>query len=167
MTAPVWTTPRNLGIAEENSYLEFQLSAATGTPSISYSFVSGQLATGLAVTHTGLLVGVPVALSDADYHSEFTVRATDSNGQITDRRFQLLISAVEPPTITTAVYRIGAYDGTMLSYQLAARDDNPVGALNWRLVHGRLPPGITLTNEGLLDGYLYKNHDRQIGRAHV
>jgi len=162
MTAPVWTTPRNLGIAEENSYLEFQLSAATGTPSISYSFVSGKLATGLAVTHTGLLVGVPVALSDADYHSEFTVRATDANGQITDRRFQLLISAVEPPTITTAVYRIGAYDGTMLSYQLAARDDNPVGALNWRLVHGRLPPGITLTNEGLLDGYLYKNHDRQL-----
>jgi len=166
MTAPVWTTPRNLGIAEENSYLEFQLSAASDTPSISYSFVSGNLATGLAVTHTGLLVGVPVAVSDADYHSEFTVRATDGRGQITDRRFQLLVSAVEPPTILTSVYRIGTYyDGTMLSYQLEARDDNPVGTLNWRLVHGTLPPGVVLTNNGILDGYLYKNHDRPIGYA--
>lgn len=164
MTAPRWTTPRNLGIAEENSYLEFQFSADSDTPSVAYSFVSGNLATGLTVTHTGLLVGVPVALKDNDYTSEFTIRATDDYGQITDRKFQLLVSAVEPPTITTSVYRIGTYnDGTMISYQLAAQDDNPVGMLHWRLVYGTLPPGITLTNKGLLDGYLYKNHDSPIG----
>jgi len=164
MAAPIWTTRRNLGIAEENSYLEFQFSAVSDTPSMSYSFVSGNLATGLAITHTGLLVGVPVALSDADYNSEFTVRATDGHGQITDRKFQLLVSAVEPPTITTSVYNIGTYyDGTMLNYQLAARDDNPVSELNWRIVYGTLPPGVTLSSSGLIDGYLYKNHDNPIG----
>lgn len=164
MSSPVWTTPRNLGIAEENSYLEFQFAATSDTPSMSYSFVSGNLATGLTVTHTGLLVGVPVALKDNDYTSEFTIRATDNYGQITDRKFQLLVSAVEPPTITTSVYRIGTYnDGTMISYQLEARDDNPVGELNWRIVHGTLPPGVTLTSNGLINGYLYKNHNSPIG----
>ena len=164
MTAPRWTTPRNLGIAEENSYLEFQFAATSDTTSVAYSFISGNLPTGLAVTYAGLLVGVPVAVSDNDYISEFTIRATDDYGQITDRKFQLLISAVEPPTITTGVYRIGTYnDGTMISYQLEARDDNPVGMLHWRLVYGTLPPGVTLTDEGLLDGYLYKNHNSPIG----
>ena len=164
MTAPRWTTPRNLGIAEENSYLEFQFAATSDTTSVAYSFISGNLPTGLAVTYAGLLVGVPVAVADNDYISEFTIRATDDYGQITDRKFQLLISAVEPPTITTGVYRIGTYnDGTMISYQLEARDDNPVGMLHWRLVYGTLPPGVTLTDEGLLDGYLYKNHNSPIG----
>jgi hypothetical protein len=163
MASPVWTTPRNLGIAEENSYLEFQFSAVSDTLSISYSFVSGNLATGLAVTHTGLLVGVPVALSDSDYSSEFTVRATDDHGQITDRTFTLLVSAVEPPTITTTAYQLGSYyDGDMLKYQLDARDDNPVGSLSWKLAYGKLPPGVTLTTSGLLEGYLYKNHNRPL-----
>lgn len=162
MTTPVWITKRNLGIIEAASYLEFQFEAtsSTGSGAVTYSFISGNLPMGLQLRHDGLLTGIPVVAQD--YVSKFSIRATDTSGNITDRGFQVLVSAVEPPTITTEPYLIGTYwDGEFYDFQLEAVDNNNTAdSLTWKQVYGRLPPGITLDSHGKLSGFFYKNHPR-------
>lgn len=162
MTSPVWITKRNLGIIEAAAYLEFQFEASSnaGSGSVTYSFISGSLPAGLQLRHDGLLTGIPVVTKD--YISKFSIRATDASGNITDRGFQVLVSAVEPPTITTKPYLIGTYwDGEFYDFQLEAVDNNNTAdSLTWKKVYGRLPPGITLDLHGRLSGFFYKNHPK-------
>ena len=162
MTAPIWITEKDLGVLSDKSYFEKQLVATSEVGSVSYSFLSGKLPSGIQLTHTGLLTGVP-AVTDptegmVDYVSKFTVRATDIDSNVTDRTFTVLISAVEPPTILTDQYDLGAYyDGSYLDLQLVGVDANPAATLTWSFVRGRLPPGITLSKQGLLQGFFYQN----------
>lgn len=161
MNSIKWITSKDLGILADGSYFEKQLTATSANQTVSYHVISGHLPPGIELTTTGLLIGVPTVTNrtqeETNYQASFTVRAANNLAQVADRTFNLLISGVQAPTILTAVNHLGSYlDGEYFSYQLLAEDEYP-GQLTWRYVRGKLPPGITLSKDGLLQGFFYQN----------
>ena len=106
----------------------------------------------------GYLQGVPTILDpvavDESRVYRFTIRATNSLGRITDRAFSLNITNIYGPVIEPETKLLGSfYDGTLLNRQLQVVELNPKVVIDWSITSGELPPGITLTEDGLLTGY--------------
>ena len=160
MTKLVWKTDSNLGTVANESYFEKPLEV-TGFSNISYQVISGRLPPGVELTDDGNLNGVPRILTataaEANKEFYFTVRAGAQN-KIADKTFSLLVSAVQAPTITTTLIDLGDhYDGDYFSYQLEVQDQ-PLGSdIAYKLVAGTLPLGITMSSNGLLEGFFYQN----------
>ena len=172
MSTPVWTTTSGklASIDEQVSY-SLQLEANTSdSTSISYSVISGSLPSGLELTSTGLLTGIPAEVSKRTRYT-FVVRAT-AGTQITDRTFYLDVEGADAPTFTTAAgqlqlddsTRVGLYwilDGSEINFQMAATDtDTRAGQqLVYEVIQGELPPGVTISNTGLISGIVQLTDD--------
>jgi hypothetical protein len=104
-SAPSWNTASgSLGLIYDQSrqYTSFTVSATDpeGT-SVSYSLVSGSLPTSMTLnSSTGVISGTTSAVvSDTTF--SFTLRATDTSGNYTDRSFSIQVKA---PVVTTYSY---------------------------------------------------------------
>ena len=169
MATPVWTTTAGkLATFAEDSTYSLQLEAndpvADGdSTAIIYSVIAGSLPTGMSVTSTGLLTGTPAQVAKRTLYT-FVVRAT-AGTQITDRTFSLDIEGQDAPVFTTSSgtlqlddsTRVGLYwvlDGEHVNFQFQATDlDTRAGAsLKFEIITGILPPGLTLSESGLLSG---------------
>lgn len=159
MNVPVWKTAKDLGVLASGSYFEKVIEAVSPGYSIVYNVISGSLPMGIQLTETGRLVGVPAIPGDETNNIvSFTVRARNSLGKLADRTFKLLISGVQAPTILSQTTDLGVqYDGLFFSHQLTALDEGDTSNLVWKFIRGRLPPGITLSKTGLLQGFFYQN----------
>ena len=170
MVYPVWTSPSgNLGKIQALQFFNLNLEATTSDSSpVIYSLVSGRLPAGLQLDTSGQikgnpndqysLDGVPEAVTQ-DRTSNFTVRARNSvTGQITDRNFSITVTGNYPPQILTSNYTpLGEFlDGSKISIQLNAVDLNN-DVLSFTITDGELPPGITISNDGLISGILIPN----------
>ena len=159
-----WVTPGgSLGLVPNNEYYNLQLQAeSAGGTTISYSFVSGELPPGMQLLSTGYLTGVPTFLNsiviDQNQTYKFTVRATNSLGQIIDRSFNLTITNVSGPIIhpTTGINTILGvfFDGTYYSQQLTVQENTPNVQVEWNIIEGALPDGLSLDQNGLISGYI-------------
>jgi hypothetical protein len=94
--APTWSTAANLGSIEEGEAVNIQLLAYDddSTAVSSYSLQSGSLPSGVTLSgdsSVGSLIGTAPAV-DADTNYTFTIRATDDEGQTSDREFTLTIT---------------------------------------------------------------------------
>ena len=71
------------------------------------------------------------------------------------------VSYAAYPVIATTVSSnntrdLGLYfDGASVDLQLQAVEFSPSAVLTWTLTAGEIPPGLTLTNNGLISGYIY------------
>ena len=172
MATPVWTTTKgNLATYQEDSSYSLQLEANTSdSTAIDYSVIAGNLPTGMALTSTGLLTGIPAQVEKRTLYT-FVVRAT-SGSTITDRSFSLDVQGEDAPTFTTASgqlqladsTRVGLYwalDGESVSHQITATDQDTRtgGALTYSVYSGILPPGLTLSTTGLLSGIVQLTDD--------
>ncbi|CAB4129309.1 hypothetical protein UFOVP112_407 [uncultured Caudovirales phage] len=156
-----WITPAGaLGTVQNNEYYSLQIQAYSPTSTaITYSLVSGQLPAGMRILPTGFLQGVPTFLHPITVNQsesyKFTVRATNSYGHICDRSFSLTVTNVTGPIIEPSTTLLGAFfDGTYYTQQLTVFESNPNVQVQWSVKDGELPPGITLSNNGLLSGYI-------------
>ena len=163
MTSPNWQTPKDLGILADGTYFEKQL-AAISPPlnNISYQIITGTLPAGVTLSDTGRLYGSPTVASAANgeinYKTSFTVRATNQDGNIADRTFSLMVSGIMPASIEPTSSFLGAfYDGDYCKKQLKSHDGALSSNLSWSLIRGRLPPGITFSSNGVLEGFFYQN----------
>jgi hypothetical protein len=168
MSSFEWVTPSgNLGTVPVAEFYSLQLGAVDTTPgaTITYTLVSGDIPGGMRLTYSGLFQGVPTILSsiavDQTETYRFTVRATSSAGRVVDQAFNITITNVIGPTIEptssspSAPYLLGTFfDGELFSQQLLVSEPNPNVTIQWSVVGGTLPPGITLSSTGLLYGYL-------------
>ena len=176
MATPVWsTTAGKLASIDEVVAYSLQLEANTSdSTTITYSIIAGSLPSGLELTSTGLLTGIPAEVSKRTRYT-FVVRAT-AGTTITDRTFYLDIEGADAPTFTTASgqlqlddsSRVGLYwilDGSSLSFQIAASDtDTRAGqSLVYEIVQGTLPPGITMSSTGLISGIVQLTEDERYG----
>jgi hypothetical protein len=154
------TTAGDLGTIPNSKYYSLSLVAESNTNlAITYSFVSGELPEGMYLTSNGLLRGVPVFLNqdvvDQLENYRFTIRATNSAGAISDRSFTLTVTDVYGPIIEPTTELLGTFfDGTFFTQQLTVTELNPEVVIEWSVSEGSLPPGITLSNTGLLSGYI-------------
>jgi len=117
----------------------------------------------MRVTSTGLLTGTPAEVAKRTLYT-FVVRAT-AGSAVTDRTFSIDIEGQDAPTFTTASgqlqlddsTRVGLYwvlDGEHVNFQFQATDvDKRIGGeINFEIISGILPPGLTLSSSGLLSG---------------
>ena len=161
MATPVWTTTAGkLTTFNEDSASSFQLDATNAT---TYSVIAGSLPKGISLTSAGLLTGTPAQVAKRTLYT-FVVRAADG-GTVTDRTFSLDIEGEDSPTFTTASgqlqlddsTRVGLYwvlDGEHVNFQFQATDvDTRLGHnLKFEIISGILPPGLTLSESGVLSG---------------
>ena len=173
MATPVWTTTAGklASIDEQVSY-SLQLEANTSdSTAITYSVIAGSLPSGMELTSTGLLTGIPAEVSKRTRYT-FVVRAT-AGAQITDRTFYFDVEGADAPTFTTASgqlqlddsTRVGLYwilDGSEINFQMQATDtDTRAGQqLVYEVVQGELPPGVTMSTSGLISGIVQLTEDQ-------
>jgi hypothetical protein len=176
MSTPVWTTTAGklASIDEQVSY-SLQLEANTSdSTAISYSIIAGSLPSGMSITSTGLLTGIPAEVANRTLYT-FVVRAM-AGTTITDRTFSLDVQGADAPTFTTASgqlqlddsTRVGLYwiiDGSSISLQMQATDDDTRAgqSLFYEVVQGALPPGITISASGLISGIVELTEDQKYG----
>ena len=176
MATPVWTTTAGkLASIDEQASYSLQLEANTAdSTAITYSLIAGSLPSGMELTSTGLLTGIPAEVSKRTRYT-FVVRAT-AGTQITDRTFYLDVDGADAPTFTTTSgqlqlddsTRVGLYwilDGSSLSFQIVASDtDTRAGqTLFYEIVDGELPPGVTMSATGLISGIVELTDDQRYG----
>lgn len=177
---PQWVTPGgDLGKIQALQFFELGLQAVdpTGNPDgkdINYSLISGRLPAGMQLDSSGQVTGnpkdtysidgVPEAVTQ-DRTSTFTVRAKSSSGKITDRNFTITVTGNYPPQILTSDYvALGEFlDGNPVSIQLSAVDLNN-DTINFSIVAGSLPPGLTISSSGLISGILIPNTSSNQGQ---
>lgn len=159
MANPIWTTtPGSLGIVPENQFFSIQLVATDpqGGP-VTFKALAGVFPPGLHITRTGSLQGIPVITDTININRnyEFTIRAQDSHGLVTDRTFSLSVSNIVPPQIIPRVSNLGSiFDGSYYNLPLHAIEVNPNANLEWSLTGGTLPPGMSLSTDGVLSGFI-------------
>ena len=167
MAQPVWITPAgNLGVIPEGVFYQLNLEASNPDGAVAFSLIAGALPDGIQLTANGAIVGVPVAAVrlqgvplevSQDVTSKFTVRASslDVSPRVRDRTFEITITGDDAPEFTTAAGSLGTfYDSDRLNIQIGYTDTDPADTVVVRLVAGELPGGITVSESGLISGYI-------------
>jgi hypothetical protein len=152
MSIIVWSTPGNLGNQPQGvpiSTVNLTATSLIGGP-LTYSVISGQLPTGLNLSTAGQLTGTPV--DNQAY--KFVVRATrtlSSSVIVADQTFSMTIIG-HAPVVAPLVTLPDQFDIVNFSYQTVATDIDPQNNLTYRLVQGRLPESLALSDSGLISG---------------
>lgn len=161
MSSPIWlTTPGTLSNIPESIYYELQLDAYNQAGgSMVYRIIAGSLPSGLTLSSSGLISGIPSAVTEITTYT-FTVRVTNNQNKIADRTFSILVGGLIAPIIVPDSGSLGNFiDGEFVDLQITAIE--PTGSLIsvFSLVSGTLPPGLTLTRSGRLYGYISPTTD--------
>jgi len=159
MSKIVWETKAgSLGVIPQDTFYEKTISSTCIGGIVKYYVVAGKLPGGMQLIKDGIIQGVPEIeaniVSEDSYTFNFTIRAIcDTATAIADRTFSLTVGSIYNPVITPKNISLGTYfDGYLLKKQLTAVGTNPKATMVWSLDHGDLPPGVTLTEDGLLSG---------------
>lgn len=164
-----WTQPSgySLGIKNEGEHFDDLLPVSDDTD-VTYKVISGKMPVGVFLKGNRI-AGTPLATGNSiDYL--FCIRATHNNG-ISDRSFTLSLDpdTIEAPQFITpegalAVgprHQFYILDGSFVSYQIEAIDLNPEIGVNLSYFiesgGGDLPPGLTISDAGLISGYIDPN----------
>jgi hypothetical protein len=135
------TSPLPTGVLGAAYSLNF--GGSGGTPAYTWSVATGSLPGGMALSGAGALTGTPNAVGTYN----FTIRLTDSLGQIVLKAFSMSVATALGVTTTSLPV---AVTGASYSVTLGAAGGLPT--YSWSLQSGTLPSGITLTAGGLLSG---------------
>ena len=173
MTAqPVWLTPAgNLGTYPEGVFFQLPLLAEVVDDTLFYRLIAGELPTGVQLTDTGAIVGVPYvnvqgvpSLVSRDTVSKFAVRAYTKKtvgtvtvvNRLADRTFSMTVAGQNVPEFITPPGTIATYfDGSQVTdLQIEYTDNDPSDVAIVRLIAGTLPPGCTITTKGVISGFI-------------
>jgi hypothetical protein len=139
-------SPSPLSNGTVNSSYTYTFAAAGGTPSYTWSVVSGALPQGLTLSPNGVLNGLPFKSESAS----FTVRVTDSSSiqQLAEKSFDLTIGSAF--SVTTDSPLPSGIVGTSYSQALVTSGGTP--GYQWTITGGQLPPGLVLSTAGTISG---------------
>jgi len=179
MAQPVWVTPAgNLGTIPEGVFYSAPLLAVEPElgDTVYYQLIAGDLPSGIQIQQTGVINGVPKATANVqgvpeqvsrDVTSKFAVRAYTRrtvNGvtvinRLADRTFELTVTGQDVPQWITPAGQIATYfDGSLVSgLQLQYTDVDPDDTVVVKLVAGQLPPGLSISDQGLISGFIAPN----------
>ena len=168
MTQLVWETPAgSLGTIPEGVFYSVPLTASSVGAVVKYQVIAGQLPNGIIINEFGILSGLANATAKVegvaapvpvDTTSKFAVRAYTGTA-IADRTFTITVSPQNTPSFITPPGCIATYiDGDQI-FDLQIKTYNPdVYAVNkLSVVAGALPPGLTITPDGVISGVILPN----------
>jgi hypothetical protein len=173
---PTWVTPAGtLGTIPEGVFYNIPL-VATSDSTVRYAVIAGRLPPGVQINETGILAGNPSAISTVqgipadivnDTTSQFVVRAYTQQviaGQtvidtLADRTFSLTVTGQSSIIWTTPSGNIGTYfDGSQIeNLTLQYSDSDIFTDAVVTLVAGALPTGLTVSDSGIISGYITPN----------
>ena len=156
-----WVTAKgNIGTFPSSTALSFEFKAVSTISgmTLTYQLLNGQLPTStsgipLTLGSDGYLIGTPANIPIQTTYS-FTIRVTDSFGNLSDRTFSMDVYSTQNIKITTPsgelVYIL---DSTYIDYQIAV--ENLISTNNYymSISSGALPTGVTITPQGRINGY--------------
>ncbi len=178
MAQPVWVTDAgSLGTIPEGIFYQVPLLAYDPTDplgnEIYYVLLAGQLPPGIQCNSSGLISGTPQAIAsiqgvpqavNRDTTSTFAIRAYTTKivlgnvviDRLADRTFALTITGQNPPQFVTPTGNVGTfYDGTPIDpIQIQISDPDPGDTTVITVASGVLPPGLSITTQGLITGYI-------------
>lgn len=175
MAQPVWVTDAgSLGTIPEGIFYQVPLVAFdTAGNQVFYVLLAGQLPPGIQCNTSGVISGIPQAVANiqgvpsqvnSDTTSVFAVRAYTEktvSGQtvidrLADRTFSLTVTGQNPPTFITPSGNVGTfYDGTPIdAIQIEISDPDPDDTTVITVAAGALPPGLSISTQGLITGYI-------------
>jgi hypothetical protein len=179
MSQPVWITlAGNLGTVPEGVFYENVLRATDPVAgNVFYQVIAGDLPQGVEISKDGILQGIPSAnvvvgseqvQTGRDVISKFAVRAYTTTivagrpvvNRIADRTFSLTVAGQNYPQWLTPPGQIAQLiDGTYLSpgLQLLYKTNNRSSQPDISIISGSLPPGLTITADGLISGVVIPN----------
>ena len=173
MAQPQWiTTAGSLGTIPEGIFYSTPIEATADEETVYYQVIAGQLPTGIQVTTSGTITGVPQSIVNVqgvptpvsyDVVSKFAVRAyttTVVNGvivvnRLADRTFSITVTGQNTPEFTTNPGNVGTfYDGTPVEIQIEYTDLDPGDRVRVQLINGKLPTGLYINDRGLISGVI-------------
>lgn len=134
--APLTISTTSLANGDIAATYSESLSMANGTAPFTFTVSSGSLPAGLALSSTGQITGTPIANGEV---SNFTVKATDADGQTATQALSITIGGM---AITTTTLPNGLV-GTGYLQQIAVA--NGTEPYTFAVTSGSLPPGLTLS----------------------
>jgi Putative Ig domain len=159
MAQPTWVTAAgSLGTYLPGKYLHVTLFAkpANVGSEVKYKLLNGSLPSGITLksrNEVGIIDGTPTLIPD-DVTFTFTVRAYDAFGLISDRTFSLkILGSLQPSFTTRAGNILTVNDSTWVEFQLQYTQAAVASSTNITLNTGILPPGLEITNLGVIKGY--------------
>lgn len=131
--------------ARVNSPVNYQFTVSGGIPPVSWSIQSGNLATGVTLSSSGLLSGTPTLAGN--YTA--SIRATDVQSRTTTRTFTVTVS--DSQLDITSGSLPDAAVGSAYTAQLTAAGGR--GPYTWDVTSGSLPAGLNLSSSsGMISG---------------
>lgn len=178
MAQPIFITPPgSLGTIPEGIF--FQVPVLGYDPddpdnpdAVYYTMLAGELPPGVQCRRTGLIEGIPKAIASLQGVPQevsntvvftFSVRAYTEklvNGievidRVRDQTFSLTVTGQDVPDFVTPGGQIATvYDGSAFEYQIEYTDTDPNDTVEVALFSGQLPPGLSVTTDGLITGYI-------------
>ena len=117
-----------------------------GASPYKWTVTSGTLPAGLSLNSgSGVISGTPTGASS----SSVTFEVTDAAGNSASRAISITVAPPPPLTITTTSLP-GGTNGTPYTQTLQA--SGGVSPYTWLLTSGSLPPGLTLSSNGVISG---------------
>ena len=176
MAQPTWITPAGtLATIPEGVFYSIPL-VATADDTVFYSVIAGRLPPGIQIDQTGVLAGLPETSSEVqgvpldvvnDTTSQFAVRAytKTSVGGVTvitglaDRTFTITVTGQSTVFWTTpAGLVLTQFDGSQIEPLTLVYSDPDPGSINTvSLIAGALPPGLAVSSQGVITGYITPN----------
>lgn len=171
MLLTVWTESSGYKFTNSGQPFQEQVAVDIALPvindsGVSYQIISGSLPGGLSIIGNHIK-GSPYVVSHLITY-EFCIRATKGN-DFADRTFYIEVNGVNDPEFITPAGNLAvgvhqqlyALDGSYISYQIEAFDLNTLTGAKLKYFissgDGHLPPGLILSDSGLISGYLLPN----------
>lgn len=175
MAQPVWITEAgSLGTVEEGKFFQLPLQAydpdyPDDKTKVYYLMIAGDLPDGIRCGPSGLIEGIPKAVSSLqgvpsevgeNITSKFTVRVytereDETVDEVNDRTFTLTVTGQDLPEFVTPAGLIATQnDGDFVNLQIEFTDEDPDDEVVAYIAGGSLPPGLTMSTTGLISGYI-------------
>lgn len=132
---------------------------------VTFEVIAGALPAGIAINENGIIGGTPQTTiggvpSDLarDTTSQFAIRARNAYS-LADRTFSITVAVLNQPYFVTPAGNVGYYIVGQQIFGLEIDTYNPdiYGVTVVTLVAGSLPPGLSISNSGIISGVVGLN----------